>query len=273
MPFNGKEDRKPAMPRGRLIGSGIDWNFPLTEGLLNNRGEDLIHETGIRCTCGVDNTYAGQLEQTHVARRRTTLSCKQCAGDGYLFRNARKIIGLVTGIAENRAREPGGWAEPGDCIASVRPGYQVTAGDMITFTWAMPLPDGQVIMRGAGTTGENSTRQTFLEANEDRLHYCASDSIWCEDEDGKVYDYGDFTFDGSKIIRWIGNQPLQGQKYIIKYNAYLEWIAFIPPNVRVDRGRDLGSRVLLRKRHVALINDDPRMRFGDKVPFCARIQP
>ena len=107
--------------------------------------------------------------------------------------------------------------------------------------------------------------------NEDRLWYNASSSIWCEDEDGNVYRSGDFKLDGSKIIKWTGDSPTIGKKYVIKYNAYLEWIAFDPPAVRRDRNRDLGQRVGLRRRHVALIDDDPRARVGDKIPFCSRV--
>ena len=40
-----------------------------------------------------------------------------------------------------------------------------------------------------------------LAANEDLLHYQGSESIYCEDEDGNVYEqYGDFVFEGRKIV-------------------------------------------------------------------------
>lgn len=266
------DNRKPAYPRGLAVGSGVDWNFPLTEGLINNRGEDLLHEIGLRCTCNLEDTMAGQINQTHVPRRRTLVNCHRCGGEGYVFRDPRKIVAMITSISENRERLEGGWAEPGDCIMSVRPGYQITSGDLITFTWGQPISGGQVIVRGAGTASENIERTTNLAANEDRLWYCATDAIWCEDEDGTVYEDGNFKLDGSRIITWLGNQPAVGKKYTVKYNAYLEWIAFQPPNIRRDRNRDLGARVMLRKRHVALLNEDPRLRVGDRVPFCARIQ-
>jgi hypothetical protein len=271
--MNGDQgDRRPAMPRGRLVGSGVDWNFPITEGLINNRGEDVIHETGMRCICVVEDTMAGQIKQVAVPRRRVIVGCPRCNGDGYIFRNPRKVTAMITGISETRERLEQGWSEPGDCIMSVRPGYQVTAGDMVTFTWGQPVPDGQVLIRGAGQASENSSRETGLAPNEDRLWYAGSDSIWCEDEDGNTYTDGDFRLDGSKIITWLGRQPADGKRYVIKYNAYLEWIAFQHPNVRRDRGRDLGGRVMLRKRHVVLLNNDPHLRVGDRVPFCARLQ-
>jgi len=269
------DNRKPAYPRGLAVGSGVDWSFPLHEGFINNRGENLLHETGIRCTCNLEDTMAGQITQGdgQVPRRRTIVSCPRCNGDGYLFRHARKVVGLITGISEQKQRIETGWAEPGDCVLSVKPGYQVTAGDMITFTWGQPIPDGQVILRGAGSASENSSRVTHLAPNEDRIWYCATDAVWCEDEDGKVYSDGDFKLDGSRVVTWMGNQPAVGKRYTIKYNAYLEWIAFMPPSVRRDRNRDLGTRVLLRKRHVVILNQDPHLRVGDRVPFCARIEP
>jgi hypothetical protein len=149
----------------------------------------------------------------------------------------------------------------------------IASHDMITFLWPQPVGDGQVIVRGAGTASDNSQRETFLQTNEDRLWYSATEGIWCEGDDGvRYYPEGDFLLDGSKIIKWVGNQPQVGQSYVLKYAAYLEWIVFDPPATRRDRNRDLGSRVALRKRHVALVNNDPRPRVGDNIPFCARIQ-
>jgi len=166
-----------------------------------------------------------------------------------------------------------GWAQPGDCVLSVKLGYQISAGDLITFLHAQPIPDGQVVIRGAGNASGNSARETGLELNEDRLWYHATNSIWCEDEEGNSYKSGsDFILDGSKVIKWQGATPRVGRKYTIKYNGHLEWVAFTPPNIRVDRNRDLGQRVILKKRHVALVNDNPSLRTGDKVQFCSRVQ-
>ncbi len=258
--------------RGQNVGLGIDWSFSNQRGLINDRGEDVIHETGLRCTCNLEDTHAGQIEQTHVPRRRTIIGCENCTGDGYIYRNPRKIVGIVTGIRESVNRQEGGWEQPGDCVLSVHPDYQVAEGDRITFLWSQPVGEGQVILRGAGTMSDNLTRSNInLELNEDRLWYNAVSSIWCEDEDGVIYTEGSFELDGSKIIRWLGDSPARGKRYTIKYDAYLEWVAWDPPAIRRDRLRDLGQRVVLRKAHVALVNDNPTLRTGDNVPFCARI--
>jgi len=259
-------------PRGRNRGLGIDWDFRNMSGLINNRGEDVIHEIGMRCTCNNEDLFAGQMEQTHVPRRRRILGCSRCSSDGYIFRNPKKIVGLVTSISEDQVQTEGGWGVTGDCLLSTHPGYTISAGDLITFTWAQPVPDGQVLVRGAASSSDNLERKTFLEENEDRLWYYAASSIWCEDEDGVVYGPGSFQLDGSKIIRWGGNSPSKGKKYTIKYDAFLEWVVFQPPAIRRDQNRSLGDRVMLKKSHTVLTAEDPRPRANEKVPFCTRIQ-
>jgi hypothetical protein len=194
-------------------------------------------------------------------------------GEGYIYRKPRKVVGLVTGIKESKTHMEGGWLLPGDAILSVKPGVQVAGGDRLTATWPQPVPDGQVIYRGAAHLNDNSSKQLNLEENEDRLWYNAASSICCVDVDGNEYSSdGDFTLDSSKIIKWHGDQPAQGKTYTLKYNAYLEWIAFIPPEIRVDRGRDIGTRVGLRKKHVHNANANPTALATDRVLFCDRMK-
>jgi hypothetical protein len=256
----------------REVGLGIDWNMQLHHGLIDERGETLIHETGMRCTCNNDDTMAGEIERTHIPRKRTTFRCDICGGSGFIYRNERKIIAIITGISEDYSRDEQGWLSPGDCTMSAHPDYHVSAGDRITFTWPQPIADGQVIVRGAGTFSDNSTRKTGVEENEDRLWYHAATGIWCEDRDGKVYyPDADFTLDGSKVIRWVGNRPNANSVYVIKYEAYLEWKVFTPSGARRDHDRDFGDRVLLRKIHLVDPNDNPQVRAQDRVRFCARL--
>lgn len=262
------------MARGTDRGLGIDWTFPLHRGQIDNRGESMIHEVGLRCTCNLEDTHAGMIERgPHVPRKRRLIGCTVCDGSGYIYRKARRITALITGIRETKNQMEGGWALPGDCTMSPKPGVSISGGDLLTFTWGQPVPDGQVIMRGAGTMSGNAGRDTGLEENEDRLWYNAVNSIHCEDEDGNEYTSGgDFTLDTSKIIKWGGSQPKKGKVYTLKYNAYLEWIAFLPPDIRRDRNRDLGTRVGLRKRHVALANEDPTVLAKDRQAFCDRLK-
>jgi len=259
--------------RGPYRGLGIDWNLKLHTGQVNNRGEIVIHETAIRCPCGADDMPAGLLERPHVLRKRTTFRCELCNGIGFLFRDPRKVVAILTGISETRNRDEMGWMVPGDAIMSIAPGYQVCTGDRITYTWPQAVDEGQVIVRGAGSQDENGTRKNIgVDDDEDLLWYNAAESVWCEDLDGKVYEGGaDFELDGSRVVRWKGNRPQMFKPYTLKYMAYLEWIVFNPPNTRQDRGRDLGMRCPLRKRHIVLPTKDPSIRALDRVAFCTRL--
>jgi hypothetical protein len=265
------DDRLLKAPRDLNLGLGIDWNFSSHSGLINNRGEELIHEVGMRCVCQLEDVDAGMVETGSRAQRQRYFNCSICRGDKYIFRNPQKIVALVVGIRQQKTQIESGWATPGDSMISTHIGYQISSGDLITFPWGQPVPDGQVILRGAAHLGSNSARDTGLEPNEDLLWYNAESAVWVEDEFGKKYEEGNFSLDGSKIIKWLGNKPADGTRYVIKYNAFLEWVAFTPPEIRRDRNRDLGSRVQLRLRHVSLQNKDPRPRVSDKVPFMARI--
>jgi len=255
-------------------GLGIDWNFPLHRGQIDERGESLIHEVGLRCTCNQEDMFAGETEHgAQAMRKRRRFGCTVCGGYGYIYRNPRPLIGMVVGIRQNKAQLEPGWAVPGDAMLSVKPNYVISAGDLITFTWPQPVADGQVLLRGAAATNDNLTRKTGLEEDEDRLWYNAISSIYCEDEDGVVYSSdGDFVLNGSKVLKWVGGRPIKGKAYTIKYNAYLEWVVFMPPDVRRDYDRDLGTRVAIRKRHVALINTSPSISAMDKTPFCERLK-
>jgi hypothetical protein len=44
--------------------------------------------------------------------------------------------------------------------------------------------------------------------------------------------------------------PATGKRYAIKYKAYIEWIVFVPPMTRRSHGRDMGNKVMLRKKHL-----------------------
>jgi hypothetical protein len=218
--------------------------------------------------------FSGETEHgVQAMRKRKRFGCTICGGYGYIYRNPRPLIGMVTSIRQNKAQLEAGWAVPGDAVLSVKPDYVISAGDLVTFTWPQPIGDGQVLVRGAAAVNDNQTRKTGLADNEDRLWYSAISSIYCEDEDGHVYSStADFELNGSKILKWVGSQPLKGRAYTLKYNAYLEWVAFMPPDVRRDQDRDLGTRVAIRKRHVALINTSPDISLSDKIPFCERLK-
>lgn len=253
-----------------------DWDFARLEELIEARGEQVIHETGISCTCRSGDYYASTImKEGFPAGMRSTPFCKICEGEGWLYRNARVIKGLVTSVNPNKDRKliESGYLLPGDSIFSP----SLNAGvmndlDKITFLFPVPLSDGQVIMRGAANMEDNATLDTGLSVGEDRLWYEADSCIWCEDENGVVYTPDvDFTLSG-KRISWV-NGPTVGTLYTIKYTGYVEWIAYSGPFARFDRNRNLGQRVVLRKKHVVLESgpdNTPTGRQAEEVSFTTR---
>ena len=259
------------MPRGFISGLGIDWNFIQQEGFIVERGDDVIHQTGMRCTCNNEDMHSGMIEQEGaVPRRRKMFSCDICNGYGYIYRDPKKLTVLITGVRQSKNRIEAGFLVPGDCTMSPKPNDFVSGGDLVVFTWTLPISDGQVLVRGSGSMSDNSARNTKLNTDEDRLWYYATKPIWCEDENGNVYRQGDFTLNGSRVIKWLNTRMSPGTRYVLKYHAYVEWIVFTPPDIRVDNNRDLGTRAALRKRHIAIINEDPRVTMSDRMPFCTR---
>jgi len=233
-------------------GTGFQSSMQFQEDLVANRGEIVIHETGVscpKCRASVDDDVFG------------STYCTSCRGTGWLWRNPRKIQGLVTGISQNRDLRELGFLQPGDCVLSTSPRLvpQVSDFDKLTFTWPLPLDDGQVIVRKKSYQREIEKYGTpFLEQDEDRIFYEGVNTIHCEDEHGiEYYQEADFIFNG-KRLKWIGNKPARNVRYVIKYEAFIEWIVSSPPLQRIDHGVNIGPRIILQKRHVALLSEDVR---------------
>lgn len=171
-----------------------------------------------------------------------------------MFRNARVIRGLVTSVeaGPNRKLLEGGYAVAGDAVFSPSLNVgSITDFDRITLCQSSPISDGQVIMRGTAQHNQNQDMKIGVAVDEDRLWYYADCSLWCEDNSGVIYSEGsDFILD-KHVIRWVGNQPNKGTFYTLKYRAFLEWIVYNTPLSRVDQGRSLAQKVLIRKKHVA----------------------
>lgn len=236
----------------------LDWDFELLERLIQSRGDDVIHEKGIACPCRATDAYGSTILRENKPATQRKLDCKQCGGVGWIYRDARVIKGLVTSVETGRNRNllEMGYAVPGDCTFSPSLDVgQVSDFDRITLLYPAPINDGQVILRNAANLEDNAQLRLGLSADEDRLWYEPDCVDWCEDENGRVYKQdADFRIEG-KTIKWVGQAPADGVFYTVKYNAYIEWIVYATPLTRFDRDRGLGQRVLLRKVHVASIND------------------
>jgi hypothetical protein len=269
-----------SVARNLNSGLGIDFQAGFQDGLVSNRGADMIHEIGVACPkCRTSDTHANMLGDGELQTRSP--HCKNCNGDGWLFRDPVIVRGLATSIRQQKNILDVGIAQPGDMQFSIGPGFlgcgqesrRVGRNDKFTATWSQPLDDGQTIVRAAASMAENIGLDNNVEIDEDRLWYEPDASLWCEDENGVVYGDGDFTLGPGRVIKWIGNAPRQGVKYSIKYTAYLEWLAWAPPMERVDRNNeDMGPLIFLRKRHTALINTSPFITSSDRIPLLSRVE-
>lgn len=206
------------------LSSVSDDRFTLEEGEL------VRHFVGMRCWC--------QGPQGHPDP-----NCSEHELGGWIYRDERRIWGLVTDVKQNKELAQIGLWEPGDCVFSPTSDAVVSDGDKIVFTWALPHGSGDVRLRRDDTS--------------DRLTYEAVRSLWCEDEDKVRYAEGtDFYLAGKEIVwDWEGkaetaSAPAEGRRYVVKYTGYLEWIVFLPPFERVSHGERIGPRVGLRKKHL-----------------------
>jgi len=255
-----------------------DWDFNLHESFIMARGDIVVHEKAVACPCRAEDTHASFIQKDGQPARIRRLGCQSCHGDGFIYRDARQIRGLITGINPGRRNLVDvGYSLPGDCTfsPSLRNAF-ISDFDKITFTQSDPVSDGQIILRGAAQLDTNQFIVTDLGANEDRLWYNVDCVIWCEDESGVVYTQNtDFTISQNKIV-WLqgGKSPDVSTFYTIKYTAFLEWVAYNTPVSRVDHGRDLGQRVPLRKKHIVFINEvdkaTPQKRQAEEESFTTR---
>jgi hypothetical protein len=244
-------------------GLGVNWseNFRMQDGLISNRGQVVVHEIGLSCTCRSGNWGED------VVGGSGRLACGGCE-NGILYRKPFQIMGLISSISSNRQLIETGFINPGDCVLSVSPNLEVPPSDFdkITFTWPENVSDGQVIIRG-----ESIDTRLGLADNEDFLHYHGAQAIYCEDEYGREYKEGsDFYFKDKKIV-WT-NPPEDKTRYTIKYKAYLEWIVYDSPMSRRDRDIDLGFRVVLRKKHLVNLRDPVDESPLDKAQFRSRVR-
>lgn len=208
--------------------------MPIPATAINNfvrsEGEKVRHAFGMKCPCHNDE---GQPDP----------NCTLHELGGWLYVDNKVIIGLVTSISEHKEWLAAGVTLPGDCVFSPLTQDTVSEGDKITFTWPLPFGQGDALLRGAEAA--------------DTLYYPAAKAIYCIDTDRIRYAEGvDFRLVG-RTIEWAwegkpadGKAPPAWTKYTIKYMAYIEWIVMDPPTTRVSHGADIGSKVLLRKKHI-----------------------
>lgn len=259
-----------------MAGLGADWDFNNLESLIEDRYDIVVWEKAVAEPTRRNDHYASQIEIDGKRGNEPDLYSAYDNEIGIRYRDAQAIRGMITSLESGRNKRllEMGYAVPGDCVFS--PSLKVgPIGDFdrITMTNPVPIGSGQTIVRGAASLADNQRLDHDVASNEDRLWYFPSCTIWCEDANGVLYSEGsDFVFEG-KRIQWVGESPSIGTSYTLKYQAYLEWIAYSTPFSRFDRSRSLGQRVMLRKKHVAMVNnplDTPQDREEDEIDFTTR---
>lgn len=221
-------------------GLGIDLNFESLEGIIQNRGMQVLHEIGIPCPCRTVDTrqgFVGSSEQ----------DCPSCLGRGFVWRDPVLLQALITNLTFTRELATAGWTVPGDL--TLTPSQQEREiGDFDRVTILVPIGvDPQIIVRGQKSA--LTPRPKGLESNEDFLFWQAGEkaAIWVEDEDAVPYKYPQYELEGRKIIWTEESGPAVGKRFVVKYRAHQEYIVYQRPLARYDRGRSLGQRVLLRR--------------------------
>jgi hypothetical protein len=240
---------------------GFDSN--LHGAFIADRGFEMVHELALYCPCQAGDYHAAQIADSRRPAARPW--CGRCRGtSGFLYRDPKPLLGLVTGIEHKPSYIEAGFLVPGDLVFSPDYTTSVTQAsprrvghwDRLRATWPQEVGGGQVIVRGAAQVARNLACDLGLQSNEDRLYYEPAGGIWCEDDEGSTYEPGDYLLGPGKRIRWTGEKrPADGQRYVLKYTAVFDWIAFAPPMERLDKGGvSIGQRVYLRKQHVVHAN-------------------
>lgn len=198
------------------------------DNFVAEEGEQVRHLIGLRCFC-------------HDASGQPNPNCMEHETGGWLYAEEKIITGLVTDISQRRELMETGVFMPGDCVFSPLTSDTVSEGDKIIFTWPLPYGQGDPLVRGEGVS--------------DKLYYEGVSGIFCIDENKQKYVEGtDFRLSGKNIVwDWTGKtglKPATAIRYTIKYRAYIEWLVFVPPIERITHGDDLGSKVMLRKKHL-----------------------
>jgi len=231
-------------------GTNLEFDRERLEGLIQSRGAPVLHQIGVACPC------LGTEEGEYLGH--PTLGCEMCGGKGLLFRDTKQMVGVVSGARVQRDLIEAGWLHPGDAVFSpslhVR---RISTYDKIIFTWPAPFNEGEVLVRGGGPT-----RPQAFPLNEDQLAFAAAtpEGIIVIDEDNRTYEAPAYELKGRSVIWVPGAGPAEGKRYTVKYEGFLEWLVFLPPDERRDRRIDLGQRVILRLITASDVNEPGDLR-------------
>lgn len=209
--------------------------------MVMRRGEQVLHARAQRCPCGSPDEP-----------QRADPTCAVCRGWGWKYGAEAPLTGLVVGMRSEKVLIASGIAEPGDLVLSLSPldTTPVADWDRIRLTWAEGQPyEGDVLTRA--------------QYGPDRLMYEPS-TVYrvfaVHPVTGDETDYvapTDYSITGRDLVWVLGRGPGVGRNYSVVYSVKsFDWMVFTMPMQRFERGRNLGTKVLLRRRHAV-----------SKVPF------
>ena len=185
------------------------------------------------CPCSLD---ANQADPTHVL----------CRGLGrlYLTSQIKLIRAMVSRFRADLTQSEFGTGIPGDVLVAplIGAGAELGLGDQVRMiTWQDGEPfEGELLTR------PDTGGTTFLHYTPVTIERALSVS------GPRIVSYVegvDYTVAGH-VITWLGPAPWTGAIVSIKYRALMEYIVVDVPQVRYERGADLGEKVLARRRHL-----------------------
>jgi hypothetical protein len=222
------------MPFGN---SGI--NLAKQSEFIRRHGETLNYFVSMKCTCSILPTGSMVPDAN-----RADPNCIACKGLGLIWIAQGQIIGMVTNVSQQKDLLQSGVAAPGDLVLSPDLDYTVSDYDKVEMTWTDGIPyEGQLVTRTTGSAVDTVNYPILSAVN----------CIQIAPVTGIITTYVvniDFTF-SRRQITWISiNKPADGTFYSFKYGALIEWICFAPPQPRMERGTNLGQRIVMRKKHL-----------------------
>lgn len=235
-------------------------NLQSHDNLTRKRGEIVLFFKARKCACGTAAKTLERVRDEGGAAQdvgRADYACKTCRGNGVWWADAIKVKALVTDVQQGaRQLLHSGEAVPGDLVLIQPPlgwrNIRINDLDKVIFTarggqtW-----DGDVLTKAQFAADYDFTTYPIAEVE------CVS---WIDPQHpddppiiavrGTDYDYTIM----ERKLRWLPgavNEPAEGVRFSVTYFVYFEWIAWASPFQRVEGNNLLGSKALLKKRHMA----------------------
>lgn len=207
--------------------------------LTSVAGDFITHYRAIFCNCS-SNPTQGQP------------NCKACYGLGRYFTEGRRVAGTLTMASLHRDLRQMGVIQSGDLVFSPAMhdvDFATYDQAVLDYKWGQAW-DGEVIVRAESRAYDvlaYGVRKLYRVQRVNPQTAAATEYV----------EGTDFTLEG-RLLTWVaGRGPAPGTPYSLRYAARYDWVIYVPPAARFERGTPLGARIVLRMRHVAAANPFP----------------